>query len=699
MQVVLGFFMMGQAGPCVPPSPGGAGSPGNKEADAATAAAANQILVQALDGGSSKSEAINSLVQKLKSEPNVVVAMADEDGQTAWALFNSGLEYVYEVIDEDEELVQFQAPQVTAKAAAAFKSNVLGVGKEKDPSVNTAQLGLASTYILPGNNKAVLANSLYKTRSLQDVRKPLKPLLEACGYEVKVVDADLEFFKSMSKYSVIFIEAHGSLRNDVEQAWDSIANTLYNTSQMGNRPFCGLKGGEVVLQTSTEVTQELKDQYKEDLECGRLKIRRPTVRRKGQPTVTYKFFAVTPNFVRHYDKGTFPANALMCLSSCRSFSADGSPWADLLYEKSYGSIVVGWDYRVHYGISARAMLHLFQFMAGTNEQFAITEIDQTTGAKTIYPLLFKTDAPVLPQTVNMAMDGLAGQSFERDPVTGARLTGSGDTLYGWSQLMLAPAIEGFETLGDGKVRLTGRSKDGAELRFADGGVFNIGNISNGEWSFSVPAGYFGSMSLYQENRKCPPRDLLRWNPVVVKIRPASTTTAFGTCDFLVTYRLCARAVAAGNRWGRSVWDKPDFAFDAVWDPDASVVTWSVNGKATVPDDLFGPSTCTWSGGNSRSFNEVSVSAGDTGGLVSYDGKTAYLSVEPPFGLAYTISCSGAFPPDYACGVYGSIISVEVNLGSDWSILAGSETDLLGQHVIEWQACTPKPAFASDRLPR
>ncbi|MHC4479332.1 MAG: hypothetical protein ACYTEL_27245, partial [Planctomycetota bacterium] len=381
-----------------------------------------------------------------------------------------------------------------------------------------------------------------------------------------------------------------------------------------------------------------------------------------QPTVTYKFFAVTPNFVRHYDKGTFPANALMCLSSCRSFTASGgSPWADLLCEKSYGSIVVGWDYRVHYGISARAMLHLFQFMAGTNEQL--------------------------------------GQSFERDPVTGARLTGSGDTLYGWSQLMLAPAIEGFETLGDGKVRLTGRSKDGAELRFADGGVFNIGNISNGEWSFSVPAGYFGSMSLYQENRKCPPRDLLRWNPVVVKIRPASTTTAFGTCDFLVTYRLCARAVAAGNRWGRSVWDKPDFAFDAVWDPDASVVTWSVNGKATVPDDLFGPSTCTWSGGNSRSFNEVSVSAGDTGGLVSYDGKTAYLSVEPPFGLAYTISCSGAFPPDYACGVYGSIISVEVNLGSDWSILAGSETDLLGQHVIEWQACTPKPAFASDRLPR
>jgi len=704
MAMLSSVFILGQD--CVSPqspsdSPTGqiSGSTGDMDADADAADAANDVLVQAIDEGDLTSEAIDALVEELESDPQVVVVSADEDGQTAWALFQSGLEYVYEVIDEDDDWLGLsQDSQATAKTATAFRSDALGADKADAVVETAAQWSSTLSYLLPENNKAVLANSLYKTRTLQDVRQPLKPILEKCGYEVKVVDANLEFFKNMSKYSVIFIEAHGSLRNPTEQGWDSFASTLYGSPPGLTRPFCGLDGGEIVLQTSTEVTNALKDQYKEDLECGRLKIRCPTIRRKGQPAVTYQFFAVTPNFVRYHDKGTFPANALMCLSSCRSFNASDSPWAELMYEKSYGSVVVGWDYRVHYGISARAMLHLFQFMAGSNDQFALTEIDPVTGAKTIYPLLFETDAPVLPQTVSMAMDGLAGKSFDRDPVTNAQLTGSGDTLYGLSQLMLAPAIEEFETLGDGKVRLIGRCQDDAELRFADGGTASIGNVSNGQYSFSLPAGYYGPMSLHLEDRMCPPRDLLRWNPVVVKIRPASTSNAFGTCNFEVIYRLCARAIAEGDRFGSSVWNKPDYGFSAAWDPDASTVTWSINGQATDSDSLLGPSSCTWSGGNSRSFNEVSISAGDTGGLVSHDGKTAWLTVDPPFDLLYLQSCSGAFPPYYACGIYGSAY-VQVQLGSDWSILAGSETDPFGQNVVEWQGCTPQPTFVSDLLPR
>ncbi|MGQ9649239.1 MAG: hypothetical protein ACUVXJ_03940 [Phycisphaerae bacterium] len=554
------------------------------------------------------------------------------------------------------------------------------------------------TYRLPGNNKAVLADSLSVTRLLQDVTEPIAVMLEGCGYDVEVVDADLTFFENMSQYGVIFIEAHGGRRSSVETTWNSAANTFYNLVLKQNLPACGLVGGEAVLQTTTEVTQDLITKYKEDLECGRLKLRFPTVKRKGQPPVSYRFFAVTPNFVRRHNTGKFPDYALLCLSACRSFTIDGSPWADLMSEKSYGSVTIGWDHRVHYGISARAMLNLFQLLTGSNEQFAIIQTDDWGGIKTIYPLLDTYDPPVPPQTVSNALDALDKRGFNLDPTTTARLTGDGDTLYGFNQLMLAPAIETFETLGNGKVKMTARCADNAELQFAEGGSVNIGTANNGQWEFTLPGLRYGPMSLVMEGRKCPPRDLLRWSPLVIKISPASTTNAFGTCNFEVTYRLSARAIAAGNREGWSVWDPPDSAFKAGWDPDGSVVTWSINGHASDTDPMFGTSQCTWSGSNTRAFNEVSISAGDTGGLDSYDGKTAWLTVEPPFDLEYTASCSGAFPPSYACGTYGSIW-VEVQLGADWTILAGSTTDLTGLYVIQWQACTPAPAFDSSRLPR
>lgn len=664
---------------CVPP--GNGFTSGDMAADASDAEDTSKSLTQAIEGGASAEDAVNSLVQTLKANPNVVVAMADEDNRTAWALFESGLECVYEVIDDEETDLTLPAGQAMAAAESSF---------------SIAQAGWGLSYRLPANNRAVLANSLYVTRPLQDVRTPMKTMLEACGYDVEVVDADLTFFENMSQYSVIFIEAHGGRRSSAEAIWDSAANTFYNLVLEQNLPACGLVGAEAVLQTTTEVTQDLMTEYKQDLECGRLKLRFPTVKRKGQPPVSYRFFAVTPNFVRRHNTDKFPDYTLLCLSACRSFTADGSPWADLMNEKSYGSITIGWDHRVHYGISARAMLNLFQLLTGSNEQFAIIQTDDAGGIKTIYPLLDKYDPPVPPQTAGDAFDALEPKGFNLDPITTARLTASGDTLYGFNQLMLAPAIETFETRGDGKVEMAARCADNAELEFSNGSV-NIGTASNGSWQFTLPGLYFGPMSLVMEGRRCPPRDLLRWNPVVIKIRPASTTNAFGTCNFEVTYRLSARAIAAGNRQGWLVWYPPDSAFSAGWDPDGSVVTWSINGSASTTD-MFGTSQCTWSGGNTRAFNEVSISPGDTGGLDSMDGKTAWLTVEPPFNLEYTASCSGAFPPDYACGIYGSIW-IEVQLGADWTILAGSTTDLMGLNVIEWQACTPTPAFDSSRLPR
>ena len=335
----------------------------------------------------------------------MVAASADEDGQSAWVFFESGVECMYEVIDEEQELADVKsqsAAQIREMYPAAFYSpSCVGDPADDAARKTVAQSGVLLTYRMPASNKAVLANSLYKTLRLQDARTPVEEILKACGYDVAPpVDADLEFFKNLSQYGVIFIEAHGGVRKPVEQAFDSSIETWYKVLEQDN-PHCGLKGAETVLQSSTAITPELTRQYKDDLECGRLKLRYPTVKRKGQKPASYAFYAVTPNFIRKHDTGTFPEYALLCVNACRSFTADGSPWADLMYEKSFGSVVIGWDNRVHYGIAAKAFLHVLQLAAGTNEQYALIQTDDSGGVKTVYPLLYQhDDAPALPQTIS-----------------------------------------------------------------------------------------------------------------------------------------------------------------------------------------------------------------------------------------------------------------------------------------------------------
>ncbi len=653
-------------------------------------------LAQLLDSGVSTENALATLADNLRQDPMIAAAALQDDNRGLWVTYKSGLEHVYWVVDEDELGV---APQAAISAAPPDAAERLAVPHRLPPpagapaapaaAVTIAQSGPPIQYKLPSNNKAVLANALHVTLAFQDARDPLEKMLTACGYEVTRVDADLDFFKNMSPYGVIFLEAHGGIRPSTAL------------------PICQEPGTDAAVSTSVPITAEtvalIAKQYVEDVYiCGRLRQSTVEVKRKGKPTLYFPFWAVTPAFVRKYDTGKFPDYALLCLSACRSFAPGASQWADLMYEKSFGSMVVGWDNHVHYGVSARAMLHLFQFLTGANEQFDLSQIDPKTGAKTIFPLLFKNEyAPVLPQSLDGALHAVQAKAFDQDPATTARLTASGDTLYGPNRLILTPAIETFETLGDGKVRLGGRCADNAELWFNEESATNIGTYSNGGWEFPLPAQYSGAMSLHLQDRKSPPRDLLRWYPVVVRIRNARRTDEWGTCNSEATYRLSLRAIAGGHREGAEVWNKPETVFSGHWDPDASTVTWSVTGDKTVPDDLFGPSRCQWSGTGSRTFGEVSVEAGGTGEFYypyPLDARNASLAVSAPFFLEGTMSCSGWSAPDYACGPPPAP-NAQVALGADWSIMSGSTTDVMGNYVIEWDWCTPTPPFDSSLLPR
>jgi len=692
-------------GGCSPQDGGGGGTGGDAppgdlqqaEAEFAVSQTGADQLARLLDSGASTQDALTTLADSLRQDPMIAAAALQDDNKGLWVTYKSGLEHVYWVVDEDDLGLN---PQTAITAAPSGDTRQppaphrlaqsVNVAATRGPVTTIAQSGSMIQYKLPANNKAVLANALHVTIPLQDVRQPVEKMLTACGYEVTSVDADFEFFKNMSQFGVIFLEAHGGIRPSTAI------------------PICQEPGTDAAVSTSVPITPEtvaiIAKEYVEDVYvCGRLRESTVEVKRKGKPTLYFPFWAVTPAFVRKYDTGKFPDYALMCLSACRSFEAGASQWADLLYEKSYGSVFVGWDNHVHYGISARAMLHLCQFLTGANEQFDLGQIDPKTGAKTIFPLLFKNDyAPVLPQSVGLALDALTAKSFDVDPNTTARLTAKGDTLYGPTRLILTPAIETFETLGDGKVRLGGRCADNAELWFGEETAVNIGTASNGVWEFPLAAHLYGRMSLHMQDRKSPPRELLRWYPVVVRIRNAQPADNWGTCNSEATYRLSLRAIAGGHREGAEVWDKPETAFRGHWDPDASTVTWSVTGDKTVPDDLFGPSRCQWSGSGSRTFGEVAVQAGGTGEFYYpylLDAKDAWLAVSPPFFLEGTMNCSGWSAPDYACGPPPGP-SAQVPLrATDWSIMSGSTTDVMGSYVIEWEWCTPTPAFDSTLAPR
>ena len=101
-----------------------------------------------------------------------------------------------------------------------------------------------------------------------------------------------------------------------------------------------------------------------------------------------QFFIVTPNYIREHDKGTFPDNTLMLLSSCSAYLEDkSSPMKDLLFEKcNKGARFLGWTGKVSASIAIRAALNLFQLMTASNEELtgqrrlqSAGEIDSSAG--------------------------------------------------------------------------------------------------------------------------------------------------------------------------------------------------------------------------------------------------------------------------------------------------------------------------------
>jgi hypothetical protein len=648
------------------------------EADLTNAAAADDSLLAALDAGASTSDALSALLVQLAADPAVTSVMPGEEGETVWAHYASGITHVFAVLDGDEE----EAPPADAPVQQTAQRSAVPLRADPD-KLDTAQTFPVSNLNskVPASNKAVVANSLTMEFPSQDSTGVVEKILKGCGYEVTRVSADLELFKQLSRFGVIYIEAHG---------WPDPVTT----PDAG--PLCRGAGGTMILKTTTPVTTGPDGNYKQylkDLVCGRVHDVGATVRRAGQKAKKIRVYGVTANFVRQYDKGRFPDYTLMCLGACRGFkAADLSEWTDLLNERGTGGRLVGWTQRTHYGLSARAFLNLFQLGTGSNEQFAMIQVLPGGQLGNGYILLEKNIPPPVPHTVGLALEALKAKGWDLDPTTGSQLLLAGEKEN--EMLTLVPSLLYLTTFPGPKAVMSAFCDDSVELHIGDRTI-NIGTVNeNGAYEFPLPGAIYGPMTLYQGGRYCPPRALFAWD---VPLTLTYDLGDGGTCT--ANWRLRARAhgtaYPTGVRLMQYVWQAPtSTGFDARFDSDGASLTWGVTGN--YDDGVY---TYAWRGNGAVpvtfKLNGVELMTN----FHSQDGQTAILEASCEQQLTYTLTKTriddGSVETSNGTLLAG--LNTQANVGANLSILAGSYTD--GNVTVSWPDVAPKPAFNSDTEPR
>jgi hypothetical protein len=648
------------------------------EADLARAEAADDALVAALDNGASTPDALATLQQQLALDPAVTTVAPGEEGETVWALYASGVTHVFAVLDGDEEDAPPEDAAVQPTAQRRVPPPRLSAQK-----LSTAQPAGVSNLNskVPASNKAVLANSLTMGFPSQDSTGVVEKILKGCGYEVTRVTADLELFKQLSRFGVIYIEAHG---------WpDPIA-----TPESG--PLCRGAGSTMILQTTTPVTTGPDGNYKQylkDLVCARVHDVSAIVRRAGQRPYKTRVYGVTANFIRQYNTARFADYTLLCLSTCRGFKAANlSEWTDLLSERSTGGRVLGWTQRTHYALSARAFLNLFQLGTGSNEQFAVIQVLPGGTLGNGYILLEKNVPPPVPQTVGLALEALKAKGWDRDPRTGSQLLLAGEREN--EMLTLVPSLLYLFTFPGPRGVMSAFCDTTVELHIGSETI-SIGTPNNsGAYDFALPGAIYGPMSLHQGGRYSPPRTLFAWDvPVTVTYDLGDG----GTCT--ANWRLRARAHAmtypGGTRFLQDVWRPPTATgFQGRFDADGSSLTWGVTG-----DYNDGVYIYQWRGSGAVPVTFKLMGVDLMTQFYSLDGQTAVMQAPCEQQMTYTLTATRIEDGtvETTSGTLTTGLKAQADVGAGLSILAGSYTD--GDATVRWPNVAPKPACDLDTEPR
>jgi hypothetical protein len=710
-RLLTGFVILFLAG-CGGPGPTDNVIPTEDNFVDADTAAIN--LATALNANPQTASVINSFAEEARKDPNVAAVVVNSAGDSAWVVYKSGLECIYDLVSLESRLT-FQGtpplePSITAKNT--------GYSQKIIPTAAVDLIPFQPTF--PASNKALISNSIgsfipANLRPKYDITEVVKICLNRLGYVVQHSDNSLEMFERLAEggLGVIFIEAQGS-RHTIKEMIEALSAPSLPSGL--SVPNSGPIGSSQVLLTSTQATSENRLKYKDDLKYGRLKIRYPYyIDESGKVISGGAYFGVTVNFVRQHNPGKFVDNTLLVLNAGNMFESEASgwnsEWYSLLKDKCKGLFCVGWEGEPNYSTSAAACANLFELATGANYRYKRRVVE--TGV-IVEPDELKP--PMMNLGILESIYALWPLGF---PVVDQEKGASLAYQWDWDNVSvgryLAPAIQDFLLNQAGKGFLSARSINDLVLRIgagADAPGINLGENdiypmpgitgAMAGWTCTVPVGLEGPMVIYMpDGRHGAAMKLHRWKPLF-KI----TGTGPDNLAFTVNYAMSARAVIAprtrANMDPSSVYNKPDNDFfEARFDGGGCVVTWSVSGSYTSGDYKYD-----YSGNGSKTLTFTDPQGILTATLSSTlsGGTTAVVNVQAGTGLNYTVTTT--YLPDKSQTTETRTLPVDdidisaISVSADMTLQAGSQTMNMTQSgwngTISWTSAAPSPTFNSAK---
>ncbi len=364
--------------------------------------APSQLQAQ-LDASQTPEAALAALAQTMTKDSRVVSATTADGGRSLWVTYASGLKHVFLLLDTTAT-----SSASTVKASTIRRDAT--VGETALPPEVGQVLPEWTPCALPNSRKAWVASAMFPLATSADTNYTpvLSKMLSDRGYEAEWGVPDIDSFRHLTDYGVIYIETAGSVSPDPST-------------------FC--------IMTTTEASDQVKDLYVDDLQAGLVVLTTAIkVGATGLQEVVGTVLGVTPAFVRQYDKDNFPDNTLLCLA-CQGEADGGSEWAQMLHDKCATGRLITWLGDVPWPDAARAGLNLFQMLTGSNEEFSFQRASM--GGGTLFPLLQQNTPPCIPLPLDLAYRALQLQGYTNG---GGLYWLMVDEAPGLPRLILAPGI-------------------------------------------------------------------------------------------------------------------------------------------------------------------------------------------------------------------------------------------------------------------
>ena len=699
-------------------------------ANGPTVSAVSKTAEQMLTEGSDIDVILTALEDQLKKSPRVFdVALESEIGSVS-AVFVDGEMHSFMLEDvekqsDDESYSSSDLAYDLEKASPVIENDEAAPFQQQVP--------LGGSFRMPANNKALLANSVnfYHANDpkfiITDSTEIIHKMLAARGYEVnhatesltppgyEVVNKDLtiDLFNNLTKYGVIVIETHSGRR------------TLEYPQELLGKENCGGYFSSFRIVTTELVTENKVFQYANDLFCGRVSIQnRYKKLDNGTKVVTGQFFVVTPNYIREHDKGTFPDNTLMLLSSCSAYLADKrSPMKDLLFEKcNKGAQFLGWTGKVRARVALRAALNLFQLMTASNEEKILENVPAKSAE---FKDQLKKSTP--PQggyftPLTRALEELKKKSYLTDSINGTELKLASQSGEEFDLILMPHPLVSFGALdfyGGSMAQLWMYCDSQPTVRIGETEVAVTQTTGGSDiWALSsVPVGAFGDIVVRENGRTSISRPLHRWKPQI-KVKSISSPDGFPFMKYEVTYTMHARATLGFIDPSFSIRDcfrdsvsndPPPAQFQAWWDPTASNVAWKVEGEGSDGELYY-----KYEGSGLKSIIELGGSL-DPGSVIQgiwtdKSGTSVSLSIRVPIPFTVTIKDASGLVNNTLDAQLAFLVKKDnIAISDDWGVFPASfqgevltaafEGGVNSMAQIDWNTFSAEPPFDKISEPR